>query len=194
MRIAFAAVLSFVLLAGTVVSQDRPPIPFEDPGACPFEGCVYREWIAKRSTTVRVRRSASSPIAFHLKAGERVQAITGVVVITKPGIVRFAKPWDAAPVHAKPGDVMYLLTYEGEGFRTIWFKGGILRGVDVTEFVNCGPLVGLPALPLPEDCAVELRQQPVQVWWAQLRNNHGQIGWTNRGREDFGKNNAISDN
>ena len=26
--------------------QAGPPIPYEDVGACPCEGCVYREWVA----------------------------------------------------------------------------------------------------------------------------------------------------
>ena len=184
MRIVFAAALSFLLLAGNVASQERPPMPFEDPGACPFEGCVYREWTAKRPTTARLRRSASSPIAFRLKAGERVQAITGVVVITKPGIVRFTKPWTAGPVHAEPGEMMYLLTYEGEGFITAWFKGAIVRGVDQTNFIGCGPVPGVPS-PAPRECVADVTQYPVQVWWAQLRNSRGQLGWTSRGRQDF---------
>src|SRR5437762_9918902 len=32
---------------------DGPPVPFEDEGACPFEACVYRVWIAREPVVVR---------------------------------------------------------------------------------------------------------------------------------------------
>jgi hypothetical protein len=66
-------------------------MPYEDPGACPFEGCVYREWIARRVTPVFKDRDRSSSILFELRRGDKVQAITGIVVTQKPGVVRFTR-------------------------------------------------------------------------------------------------------
>src|SRR5437773_1794841 len=33
--------------AGLVLAGDEPELPYYDWGACPFECCTYREWIAK---------------------------------------------------------------------------------------------------------------------------------------------------
>jgi hypothetical protein len=69
-------------------------MPFEDVGACPFEGCVYREWIANSPVAVRSERRAGAPVAFTLSEGDRVRAITGIVVTIRPGRVQFRKAVD----------------------------------------------------------------------------------------------------
>jgi hypothetical protein len=70
-------------------TPNEPPVPYEDIGACPFECCVYREWIANAAVTVLRERRMGSEAAFTLNKGDRVQAITGVVVTRQPGRVRF---------------------------------------------------------------------------------------------------------
>ncbi len=56
-------------------------LPYEDVGACPFEGCVYqRTWVANRTVGIRTERRAGAPVAFRLTKGAAVQAMTGVVV------------------------------------------------------------------------------------------------------------------
>src|SRR5258708_17402 len=47
LAIALVASVTSVTGQSTHRTPDGPPVPFEDPGACPFEGCVYREWTAK---------------------------------------------------------------------------------------------------------------------------------------------------
>ena len=54
---AAGSVLALLLLHGAetmaqVTQASGPPVPYEDIGACPFEGCVYREWIANAPLTV----------------------------------------------------------------------------------------------------------------------------------------------
>src|SRR6185503_18422749 len=100
-------------------SAPGPPMPFEDIGACPFEGCVYREWTANARVIVRTDRQVDAPMAFTLEKGDRVQAVTGIVVTTRPGRVQFRNPADLStergPLHVEPGQTLYLLTYLGEG-------------------------------------------------------------------------------
>ncbi len=141
-----------------------PPIPYEDAGACPFEGCVYREWQANEAVIVRRARSANGPIAFTIRKGEAITAITGVVVTTSPGQVRFRKPVNlsssSGSVHVKPGETLYLLTYRGEGFTKAWFKGKFYEELDgSTAFFNdiCATD--------PNRCAGAIVKQPKQVWW-----------------------------
>jgi hypothetical protein len=115
-------------------------MPFEDVGACPFEGCVYCDWIAKGAGAVRTDRIPNSPIVFTVKKGEHVQAITGIVVTLKPGRVQFRAPVDlrtnAGYVHVEPGETLYLLTYLGEGETKAWFQGQLYDDVDGSEFFN----------------------------------------------------------
>src|SRR5262245_47378339 len=78
----------------SAAGSSGPPVPFEDVGACPFEGCVYREWRANAPVNVRSGRQPNDPIAFTLKPGEKVRAVTGIVVTLKPGRVTFRAPVD----------------------------------------------------------------------------------------------------
>ena len=60
--------LAFVCLLGvrsTVALQTAPALPYESPGACPFECCTYRTWTVEAHTELlrqhrRVRRAGTS--------------------------------------------------------------------------------------------------------------------------------------
>ena len=103
-------VVVFASTAAAVAQpQPGPSLPYEDPGVCPFEGCVYRSWRASKTVTVRRTRSLQAPIVFTVAPRENVTAITGVVVTLSPGKVRFRRAvdlnWSGAfePVMARPG-------------------------------------------------------------------------------------------
>jgi hypothetical protein len=153
-----------------------PPVPFEDVGACPFEGCVYREWIANAPVDVRSGRRPNDPVVFTLKPGDRVRAITGIVVTVKPGRVKFRAPIDlassAGTVHVQPGETLYLLTYHGEGETTAWFKGRIYDWLDGSEFFNA------LCESKPNSCNGSIVAPPQRVWWVRLRTLGGITGWT----------------
>jgi hypothetical protein len=170
-----------VLVGGAQMAAQRvppagPPVPFEDIGACPFEGCVYRDWIANGPVTVRADRRPDAPIVFTLKKGDHVQAITGIVVTVKPGRVQFRKAADlvttAGRLHVEPGETLYLLTYHGEGVTTAWFKGRLYDEVDAQEFIN--GLCGTKLI-----CNGTIVEKPQAVWWIRLRTMGRLTGWTN---------------
>ena len=78
-------------------------------------------------------------------------------------------------VHVEPGEKLYLLTYRGEGFTRAWFKGKFYEELDGSRaFFNdiCATD--------PNRCAGAIVEQPNQVWWVQIKNAKGQIGWTNK--------------
>ena len=151
-------------------------MPFEDVGACPFEGCVYREWTARRPVAIRSARRADAPILFRVKAGEKVTALTGVVITVRAGRVQFPEPRDlsssSGPIHVVPGQSLYLLTYQGEGFTKAWFNGRFYEDVDATDF-----LTGVCDV-APSRCAGKTIEASRTVWWVQVRNAAGKIGWT----------------
>ena len=165
---AFFGLIIFVSGVAAVSGQNsRPPIPFVDKGACPFECCTYREWTVDKATITRSAMRDGSSVAFRLKKGEKVKGLTGSVITSQPGEVRVLKRTKIGKLTAQPGDTLYPLTYVGEGFHRVWYKGKITEEEtwDKTIFRQI--------------------RQPKSVWWVKVRNSRGQIGWS-REPDNFG--------
>jgi hypothetical protein len=178
-RVSVAIVV--LLMAGCAANEPSspkagPPIPYEDVGACPFEGCVYREWVANAPVEIHSDRTPTAPVAFTLAAGEKVTALGGVVVTTRPGRVEFDAPQDVEAaggrIHVEPGQSLYLLTSQGEGFMKAWFDGRVYEDVDTATFSNGACAGG------PRPCVGRLVDSWQFEWWVQVRNAAGQTGWT----------------
>jgi hypothetical protein len=168
LKLVLTISLLFGALSSVISAQNsRPPIPFVDKGACPFECCTYRQWTVDKATTVRTAMRDGSSIAFRLKRGERVRGITGVVVTSQPGEVRVLKPTKIGRFTARPGDTLYLLTYIGEGFHKIWYKGKITEEETFDQAI------------------FRSIREPKAVWWVKVRNARGQIGWSHE-PDNFG--------
>lgn len=171
-------------------NHDGPAMPIVDVGACPFEGCHYGDWTTNGVVAVRRSRSVRSPVVVRLVKGEQVTALTGAVVIVRPGRVEFSEPTDLAStdgtISARPGDTLYLLSHIGEGFTNAWFKGRFFREVDgAMAFFNarCDTQ--------PDLCTGRVIQPAQSEWWIQIRTRRGGVGWTNEpekfdGKDHFG--------
>ncbi|MEM2125108.1 MAG: hypothetical protein QXS54_00960 [Candidatus Methanomethylicaceae archaeon] len=155
-------------------AQTRPPIPYEAPGECPFECCTYpKKLIVIRPTILYKRHTERSPIAFRARKGERVTALTGVVITSTPGKAVATKTMivelesagtnETVTLKLRAGDVIYLLHYLGEGFDAIWFKGKVFKVRLIGLFENGG---------------LTLLSEPEIEWWIKIRNQRGQVGWT----------------
>ena len=178
--ILLAALLIVARPSAQSANSSQPPIPFEDPGACPFEGCVYdNSWVANRAVNIRAERRADAPIAFRLKRGEKITALTGVVVTTRPGrvLLHGSKTIhkNRVPIVIPPGETIYLLTYQGEGFTKIWYRDEIYTDVDVASFDDeyCQRF--------RDRCNGKIVERWSAIWWIQIRNAAGNVGWTNEG-------------
>jgi len=151
------------------------PIPFEDSGACPFEGCTYRMWKTTKPVDLRAARSTDAPVTLRIPANTWVRAVTGVVATTVPGIVRFRSATNVEANHdtlqATASDTVFVLRPEGEGYVTAWFKGKIRRGVD-------GGFLG-GACPPGGKCGGYVVSTPTFQWWVNVRDATGHTGWTN---------------
>jgi hypothetical protein len=179
------ALLCCTLTAGAVTAAQesrrlRPPRMYTEFGACPSECCMFRRWGVRADTVLYKGRSTRSPVAARARKGERVTGLTGVVVTVKPGIVRVKKEMtlglDGRKVKARPGDVLYLLYYQGEGIYKFWLRGRVYA-----EEMPYQPRMDQ----LPEDEArarelIEFVSEPETVWWVKVRNRRGQVGWTPR--------------
>jgi hypothetical protein len=143
---------------------------FVQRGVCPFEGCVYRWW---RSTSqvamyprpmypdetvgglIGVFRGESYGL---IQPGEGVTALTGEVhLMPVRGVAT------AATENLAAGDVVYRLSYLGEGFWSIWRNGEILEASDTN---------------ISWDDAGQDRSGYAQgLWWVQVRRADGSEGW-----------------
>lgn len=170
-----------LFVGGATAQSSGPRMPFVDKGACPFEGCTYRDWTVDKPTVMRSAMRDGSPVAFRLKNGEKVIGVTGTVITTRAGIVRVLKNTTLDNVKLKRGDNLYLLTYLGEGFSKIWYKGRIFDGD-----------------PNDQKLFKEIRK-PIDVWWVKVKNGAAkQVGAASLvisgTRISSGINNSLSHN
>jgi hypothetical protein len=174
------SLLCCLFLAAAARAQTRPPRNYEDRGACPFECCTYRGWTVNADTVFYKSRTAGSAQVYRAKKGERVTGLTGVVVTLEPGraVVRKATTLGDArrKVRVRPGDVIYLLHYSGEGVYKFWFRGRIYEDWPDVPYAAGG--AGVPT----GRGYVEKLSEPKTVWWVKVKNRRGQIGWSRQNR------------
>jgi hypothetical protein len=158
----FRTLLLFALLSATAAielrSQSRsttdlaPPNPHIDKGACPFECCTYREWVANQKMALLDSPNGKKVVARVAK-GDKVQALTGEVHSVP---LRVVAQVDHPESNVKRGDVIYILHYMGEGSWKAWHNGQLL---DVENFSDKGPF-------------------PKYTWWVKVKTSSGLVGWT----------------
>jgi hypothetical protein len=174
-RIAAALTLICVATASSQIAQG-PPVPYEDIGACPFEGCVYREWQANAPVEILAERRTDSAVISLIAKGERVQALTGVVVTIKAGRIQTDTPRelpaDGGTLALMPGQTLFLLTYLGEGHSKAWFNQRLYKWVDASVALNGACQF------IPERCKGWTVERPQSEWWVQIRTASGRVGWT----------------
>ena len=71
-----------------------------DWNACPREYCAYRQWTALQPVTLYDTWAAKRRPVGNLAVGEKVLAVTGVVITFKPGIIRLDR--DYKPKYPDP--------------------------------------------------------------------------------------------
>ena len=97
MRLAQLVIVVTLLIPATHSAQSKPPeLPFFDWNACPVEGCVYRQWVARGpiawyDTWKRTRQEIGQ-----LVKDDKVVAITGVVITYKPGVIRLDRDYSVS--------------------------------------------------------------------------------------------------
>jgi hypothetical protein len=178
------SVRSLILLLATclhavAIGQERPRLPYSSWGACPFECCTYRAWKAEQPVVAFKKRDASAPVAFQVAKGEWVRAIGGVVITQRYRVTEVLKHVELdygdtrgrPPLRLEPGDVLYPLHYEGEGFYRFWYKGSVYS--DAVSGDVPDPIPPSPA------ASLHVREVPRFTWWAKIRNKKGEVGWTN---------------
>lgn len=167
-----------LLSASQTIAQKHPPRLYIDKGACPGECCTYRQWKTDITTTLFSRPDANSGRVGIARAGSKVKAITGEVhtiagrFITKKRHGRY-----------RPGDVLWVYTYRGEGLFKVWFQGRMRE--EQLEFSPWGGSSGTRC-EQSGTCWGELDRQLEFTWWIKIRTADGVTGWTNQGKNFTG--------
>jgi hypothetical protein len=147
-----------------------PKLPYLDRGACPFEGCAYREWTATKIVVVYdTWENRRKPIA-RLSVGEKITGITGVVITFRPGVIRMER--DLPQQGLRSGDTVLVYTNLGEGLAKVWFKGSFYSEFDITfaawpDRAACGGA----------KCTAAFTDVGKSAWWAQVKLSSGRMGW-----------------
>ncbi len=161
--------LCLTLGMASAMAQQQPPPRYENWGICPFECCTYREWIAQDDIPVHASRNDKSKVIFRVRKGELVDAVTGVLVTVKPGVIEvnkavqdgYLKGGDAPQLALLPGDKIYMLSPLGEGSYLFWYQGKVYESGN-----------GLAAMP-----GVDGRDAKF-AWWKLVKDKAGRRGWT----------------
>jgi hypothetical protein len=174
--------IAVVLLPGAATRADSPPPKYIDKGACPFECCVYRAWNTKADIVAYAKPAKNAKVVGLLKAGATVEAIIGEVHSSPVRLV-VKKP------HAeyKPGDVLWVYTYLGEGNFKVW-RNGAMQEEDL-GFSPYGGSLGTRC-ENKEQCWGELEKELRFSWWVKVRSKEGWEGWSNQ-PEHFGNKDAC---
>jgi hypothetical protein len=171
--VSFLGILAAAPLA---YAQTRPPEPYLVEGACPFEGCIYREWTAREPLRVYQTAGDTAELAFTLPAGTRFTAETGHVRLKKLGVVIIHRSlhqygYDGGGRRFEPGDTLYVLDYLGEGFYSVWYNGEILEATDYWYAPD-----EITAENREMVRAIQLRE-PEPEWWTRISLPDGRTGW-----------------
>jgi hypothetical protein len=177
-RFANLAILTLLISipVAHIAQSKRPELPFFDWNACPFEGCQYGQWTVLRPVVVYDTWKHTRRATTRLAEGDKVVAVTGVVITYKPGIIRANVD---LPYYCdlKRGDIVYTYSYRGEGAWAVWLNG-------TYHDVYC-----VPPAPSPnesacrEDCAGTVLQAGEKEWWAKIRLKSGKTAWVNMDKE-----------
>jgi hypothetical protein len=142
----------------------QSPSVYVDKGACPGEGCAYREWVVWAETKLFRRPGKKTEVVGIVRPYEIVHALTGEVWTTKPGRVTFTKDYK----RFRRGDQVELLTYFGEGLYRIRHHGAV-----ATDVIPIGPDSCTAS-----ECWGRWESGPESTWWIQGRTSSGRVGWT----------------
>ena len=162
-------VIAIVLPVGHSQSAQSatPPRLYISKGACPFECCTYRQWIANR--TVALIDHPGGKSIGQVRRLDKVLAITGEVQAHPLRFQIKEKGLDNGVDSAPVGSTVYLLHPVGEGFWLVWFQG---RAIEMDPNYE-GP-------------------RPDYQWWAKIKTKSGHSGWVRMDANDLSFDNVDS--
>ncbi len=159
-------------------SGPSPALPEYEWNACPGEGCGFGPWTTRKAVVVYTTWKKNRRPIEQLQPAEKVTALTGVVIVFKPGLVRMDR--DLPDQELKRGDTILTYGYIGEGYSTVWLKGRYYPEFDISfakwpDGSGCGG----------EYCAATYVDLGKKEWWAEVKLKSGRTGWVDMDFDDL---------
>jgi len=140
-----------------------------DSHACPFEGCSYRDWTARKTLLVYDTWRDGRRATGKLSAGEKVLALDGVVITHRPGVIRMDR--DLPGQALKRGDTVLTYTYQGEFVSSVWVRGKFYPEMDLS-FAR-----GPDGSGCRTRCSGTFTDPGKHSWWARIKTKSDLTGW-----------------
>jgi hypothetical protein len=173
-----------VLVIGLMLlAVAKPPdLPYYDWTACPGEGCVYREWTARKTVVVYDTWKAGRRVEARLAVGDRVTAVHGVVVTLRPGVIQMDRDLPAQGL--KRGDRVLTYTYLGEGVAVAWHHERV-------DEIDIGFARRPDGAGCQRNCAGTYVDLGKTEWWVEVGLKSGRTGWVLTDFQMFDGMNAL---
>jgi hypothetical protein len=148
-------------IALSILAVAAPPtLPFVQKDASVGECARYGTWWADAKIPVYKHERDTSLVAFYLQPHERFKGLTGNVTTLSQGWVIVPRSEEYQRDGLRPGEKLYLLAPDSEGFWNAWHQGKVIS-------------VNMAGLMDRQHGFVE----PHWEWWAKVHSRKGQFGW-----------------
>jgi hypothetical protein len=101
--------------AAQSIAGPRPELPYFDWNACPFEAGAYGKWTAREVVPLYGTWKKRRLEITRLAVGDKVVAVTGVVITFKPGLIRMDR--DLRPMTLRQATRFSLMPIVAKVFR-----------------------------------------------------------------------------
>ncbi len=158
-----------VVVAPPPVGAEEPPMVngmYVQKDACPGEGCYFGRMQATDALDLYDAPGASPKVIGQVAAGEWMDTLTTQDRLAPlRGVVRIGGE------NFKVGDVVYMLSYEGEGCSGVWDNGQLKSWCDMGEQIpgDPGEVIDWDKSPGPTDGSDGL--------WVQVKSDKSASGW-----------------
>ncbi len=173
------ALLTCCLAGAAWAGQAVAPASYVDEGACPFECCTYGEWGVEQDVELRASPDPEAAVVGSAAKGSKLQALTGQVVISRPGVLQILKDYDSPDTdeHYRAGEIVLVYTQLGEGFFRLWHAGAMRDESAAFLLDGDGGFIGCVD---DGTCWGQRISMPESTWWIQVRTPTGITGWTDQ--------------
>lgn len=149
----------------------NPMEPYVQKNVCPFEGCQYGNWIAKRNVTIYKEQSINSKKVGQVQSEEQVNAIKGDMVFTQIEKVLVTESFNKF----LKGDTVFILSYQGEGYYSVWYKDNIISTFIFWENPRSSG----------QEIKGEILCPSISNWWVYVKTQSGKEGWVDNTKHLF---------
>jgi len=145
-------------------AQNPPKPPHIRKDVCPLECCSLGVWTSHVPLQTHAGEGNLGSKAFLIQPGEEFTAAKGDLYTLQFGFVSVMRPVEKQRQKFDPGDILYVLSYQAYDYY-LWRRGRIFA--TVAFWYPSGDNTD----------GVLYKQEPVMVWWVQVKNAQGQTAW-----------------